>query len=159
LSTKVNLDQGTILSLERAFGDMFSIKALFENLTAYISNQLGMIARFFSFTAITLFLAFLFIPEMPASISRSFRSLSAVSQREFGILLDKLSDVWNGWLRSTVITSVIIGLTTGIELFLFGIPYAGLIGVITGFLNLIPTFGALISYLLVIVVTYTHTFP
>jgi predicted PurR-regulated permease PerM len=93
---------------------------------------------------------------MPANIARSFQSLSAASQREFGILTDRLSDVWNGWLRSTVITSLIIGTATAIELYLFGIPYAGILGVITGFLNLVPTFGPFISYLLIIVVTYTQ---
>jgi len=39
---------------------------------------------------------------------------------------------------------------------MFGIPYAGVLGVITGFLNLIPTFGPLVSYLLIILVTYTQ---
>jgi len=54
--------------------------------------------------------------EMPANIARSFQSLSDVSQREFGILFDRLSNVWNGWLRSTVISSIIIGTTTALEL-------------------------------------------
>jgi predicted PurR-regulated permease PerM len=114
-----------------------------------------MVIRFISFTSISLFLAFLFILEMPANLARSFKSLSSASQREFGIMFDKLSAVWNGWLRSTVITSIIIGSSTAVELFLFGIPYAGILGVVTGFLNLVPTFGPLISYLLIIIVTYT----
>src|SRR5574338_595179 len=93
---------------------------------------------------------------MPANIAMSFQSMSDISQREFGILTDRLSDVWNGWLRSTVITSLIIGTTTALELYLFGIPYAGILGVITGFLNLVPTFGPIVSYLLLILVTYTQ---
>jgi predicted PurR-regulated permease PerM len=114
------------------------------------------VLTFISYTCLSFFLAFLFILEMPANIASSFQSLSAASQREFGILIDRLSDVWNGWLRSTVISSVIIGTTTAIELYLFGIPYAGILGVITGFLNLVPTFGPLVSYLLIIIVTYTQ---
>ena len=55
-----------------------------------------------------------------------------------------------------MITACIIGASTSLELFLFGIPYAGILGVLIGFLNLIPTFGALVSYLLIIIVTYTH---
>ena len=121
-----------------------------------VQNLLGILSNFVFLTSISFVLAFLFILEMPANISRSFQSLSEVSQREFGILFDRLSNVWNGWLRSTVITSLIIGTTTGLELYLFGIPYAGILGVITGFLNLVPTFGPLISYLLIIVVTYTQ---
>jgi predicted PurR-regulated permease PerM len=121
-----------------------------------ISDQLSSGLQFIALTATSFFLAFLFILEMPANLARSFQSLSDVSQREFGILADRLSAVWNGWLRSTVITSIIVGTTTALELFLFGIPYAGLLGVITGFLNLIPTFGPFISYLLIILVTYTQ---
>jgi predicted PurR-regulated permease PerM len=128
----------------------------FEKQAGIIGGLLNITVKFMSFTAISFFLAFLFILEMPANISRSFQNLSEVSQREFGILFGRLSNVWNGWLRSTVITSFIVGTTTGIELFLLGIPYAGILGVITGFLNMIPTLGALISYLLVIVVTYTQ---
>jgi predicted PurR-regulated permease PerM len=124
-------------------------------LTAF-REQIGAAAQCVSGLGIAFFLAFLFILEMPANLARSFESLSDYSQREFGILIDRLSNVWNGWLRSTVITSFLVGVTTAIELYIFGIPYAGILGVIAGFLNLIPTFGPLIAYLLIIVVTYTQ---
>jgi predicted PurR-regulated permease PerM len=127
-----------------------------RNLTEFVGHQLSLVVKVISFSSISFFLAFLFILEMPANLARSFQSLSDVSQREFGILFDRLSNVWNGWLRSTVITSIIIGSTTALELFIFGIPYAGILGVVTGFLNLVPTFGPLISYLLIIIVTYTQ---
>ena len=156
LQEQVEINQEAIFALEQAPGGLFNISIPLENLAGFIIGQLSMMLSFVSFTSISVFLAFLFILEMPANIAKSFRSLSDISQREFGILVDRLSDVWNGWLRSTVITSLIIGTTTALELYLLGIPYAGVMGVITGFLNLIPTFGPLISYLLLIVVTYTQ---
>jgi predicted PurR-regulated permease PerM len=142
--------------LERFMGGSGSSIQLLENLASFVGRQLSMAMQFISLTAISFFLAFLFILEMPANLQRSFQSLSSVSQREFGILFDRLSNVWNGWLRSTVITSIIVGTTTALELALFGIPYAGILGVITGFLNLVPTFGPLISYILIFIVTYTQ---
>ena len=156
LNGQFELSSETIASIEQYLGGGINVTALLEKLVGLIAGQLGMAVTFISYTGISFFLAFLFILEMPANLARSFQTLSDVSQREFGILIDKLSDVWNGWLRSTVITSVIIGTTTALELFLFGIPYAGILGIITGFLNLIPTFGPFISYLLIIVVTYTQ---
>lgn len=156
LDQQFDLNKQTLASLEQALGGTEVVTDFFARLFGTILNQLGFVAAFISYASISLFLAFLFILEMPANIQRSFQSLSDVSQREFGILTDRLSDVWNGWLRSTVITSIIIGLSTGIELYLFGIPYAGLLGIVTGFLNLVPTFGPLISYLLIIIVTYTQ---
>jgi predicted PurR-regulated permease PerM len=133
-----------------------SIPSWLDDAVIYISGQLSMMVKIISFIAISFFLAFLFILEMPNNLQKSFQSLSATSQREFGILIDRLSDVWNGWLRSTVITSIIVGTTTALELALFGIPHAGILGVITGFLNLVPTFGPLISYLLIFFVAYTQ---
>ncbi|HJS17236.1 MAG TPA: AI-2E family transporter [Anaerolineales bacterium] len=156
LNAQFDLNRESVLALERALGGTFNFTLLLGNLLGFIGNQLGMAVTFISFTSISVFLAFLFILEMPANIARSFQRLSDVSQREFGILFDRLSNVWNGWLRSTVISSIIIGTTTALELYLFGIPYAGVLGVITGFLNLIPTFGPLISYVLIILVTYTQ---
>jgi predicted PurR-regulated permease PerM len=121
-----------------------------------LTQLINLIIKLFPASAASFFLAFLFVLEMPANLTRSFRSLSGGSQHEFGILFDRLSAVWNGWLRSTVISSIIVGATTALELYLFGIPYAGALGVITGLLNLVPTFGPLISYLLIIVVTFTQ---
>ena len=156
LQSQVVINEETLSNLQQALGGSVELTTLMEELLGYVGNQLSMAVTFIAFTCISVFLAFLFILEMPANIASSFHSLSDVSQREFGILTDRLSNVWNGWLRSTVITSIIIGVSTGIELYIFGIPHAGIIGVVTGFLNLIPTFGPLVSYLLIIFVTYTQ---
>jgi predicted PurR-regulated permease PerM len=156
LKGQFDLNRETISTFEQALGGSATLTTLLESFFVFILNQLKLLVTFVSFSSISIFLAFLFILEMRANLARSFQSLSDVSQREIGILFDRLSNVWNGWLRSTVITAAIIGTTTGLELFLFGIPYAGILGVITGFLNLIPTFGALVSYLLIILVTYTQ---
>ena len=156
LNAQFDLNREAIANFEQALGGAGNIMNFFTRLTEYILHQLGFVTALITYTALSVFLAFLFILEMPANIARSFQSMSAASQREFGILTDRLSAVWNGWLRSTVITSLIIGTATGVELYLFGIPHAGILGVITGFLNLIPTFGPFISYLLLIVVTYTQ---
>jgi predicted PurR-regulated permease PerM len=156
LNQQVDLNKQTLASLEQALGGTGELVNFFSSVTAYLFHQLRFVGMFVTYTCLSVFLAFLFILEMPANIQSSFRSMSDVSQREFGILVDRLSDVWNGWLRSTVITSLIIGVSTGLELYLFGIPYAGILGVVTGFLNLVPTFGPFISYLLIIIVTYTQ---
>lgn len=156
LESDINLNRDIVAAVEKLFGGSIHFSSIMVRALNYVGYQLSLAVTFVTFTVLSVFLAFLFILEMPANIASSFQSLSDVSQREFGILADRLSGVWNGWLRSTVITSLIIGTTTGLELFLFGIPHAGAIGVITGFLNLIPTFGPLVSYLLIIFVTYTE---
>lgn len=156
LKAQFPLYQEALAALEKRLSGSIPFAMLSNNLTFFVQNLLGILSDFVFLTTMSFVLAFLFILEMPENISQSFQSLSEVSQREFGILFDRLSNVWNGWLRSTVITSLIIGTGTGLELLLFGIPHASILGVITGFLNLVPTFGALVSYLLIIAVTYTQ---
>jgi predicted PurR-regulated permease PerM len=134
--------------------------AVAHDVLAKVSDYLRMLIQlassFFFYSWTSLFLAFLFLLEMPSIFRNSFQSLSDVSRREFGILFNRMAAVWNGWLKSTVITSLMIGVFTGLELYILGIPYAGLIGLIAGFLNLIPSIGPLITYIIIILVTYTQ---
>jgi predicted PurR-regulated permease PerM len=115
-----------------------------RNMALSFGDQLSAGRQFMALAATSFFLAFLFILEMLVKLAKSFQFLSEVSQREFGVLADRLSAIWNGWLRSTAITSIIIATASALELFLSGIPYPGLLGIITGFLNLIPIFDPLI---------------
>jgi predicted PurR-regulated permease PerM len=157
LQNELQVSQNTIALLLNKFpGANTSVTNLLVGILNAFREQLGAAVQCVSGLGVAFFLAFLFILEMPANLARSFESLSEYSQREFGILIDRLSNVWNGWLRSTVITSFLVGVTTALELYIFGIPYAGILGVIAGLLNLIPTFGPLIAYLLIIVVTFTQ---
>lgn len=142
--------------LTKAQGDPQGAQVILGEVADYIGTLLKFTTSFFVYSWTCLFLAFLFLLEMPSIFRNSFQSLSGVSRREFGILFTRMAVVWNGWLRSTVITAVLIGAFTGLELYVMGIPYAGAIGVAAGFLNLIPTFGPLITYILIIIVTYTQ---
>ena len=142
--------------LTKAQGDPEGAQQILSEVAAFIGKLLEFTTSFFFYGWTSLFLAFLFLLEMPSIFRNSFQSLSGVSHREFGILFNRMAVVWNGWLKSTVITALIIGAFTGLQLYLMGIPYAGAIGIAAGFLNLIPTFGPLITYVLIIIVTYTQ---
>ena len=49
------------------------------------------------------------------------------------------------WLVGRGISMLEIGVTTGIGLWLLGVPLAFALGLLTGFLNFVPTFGPLIA--------------
>lgn len=156
LGDNTEIKQGVNSLMAKIPGHNYTTTEVFRDLVSLIGRQLSGTLQLIIYTATAVFLAFLFIIEMPANLRHSFRSLSDVTQREFGILFSRLSTVWNGWLRSTVITSIIVGVTTALELYIFGIPYASILGVVSGLLNLIPTIGPLISYTLILLVTYTQ---
>jgi predicted PurR-regulated permease PerM len=156
LQAGVSETPGLDLLIARFVGGTSVGARFIENLAGDLTGRLSFAAGFITITGVSLLLAFLFILEMPSNLAHSFQRMSDASQRELGILLDRLASVWTSWLRSTGISSIIVGVTTALELWLFGIPYAGILGVIAGFLNLIPTIGPLIAYILIIFVTYTQ---
>ena len=90
LQSQVVINEETLLNLQQALGGSVELTTMMEKLLGYVGNQLGLAVTFIAFTSISVFLAFLFILEMPANIASSFHSLSDVSQREFGILTDRL---------------------------------------------------------------------
>jgi predicted PurR-regulated permease PerM len=156
LQTGLSKTPGLELLIARFVGGAPGGGRFIEEVAADLSRRLSFSWEFITITGVSLVLAFLFILEMPSNLAHSFRRMSDASQRELGILFDRLANVWSSWLRSTGISSIIVGVTTALELWLFGIPYAGILGVIAGFLNLIPTLGPLIAYILIIFVTYTQ---
>jgi predicted PurR-regulated permease PerM len=63
-------------------------------------------------------------------------------------LLRDLDEIVGGFLRGDVITSIFQGTFIGVGLHIIGVPGALLLGVVTGFLCLIPFVGGIISYVL-----------
>ncbi len=80
-------------------------------------------------------------------------------QRRSQRFLKDLDEVVGGYLRGDVITSVFQGVFIGIGLHIIGIPGALLLGVLTGFLCLIPFIGAYIACALVALAALTTPDP
>ncbi len=57
----------------------------------------------------------------------------------------RLNRILGGYLRGQLIVCTMVGLLTGLGLGLFGLPFAVLLGVLTGILNIIPYLGLYIS--------------
>lgn len=57
------------------------------------------------------------------------------------VLSDHVSRVLGGYLRGTLISSTVTGVLAFIGYALIGLPYAGVLGLITGVLNVIPIIG------------------
>ncbi len=67
-------------------------------------------------------------------------------QRRSYRLLRDMDEIMGGYLRGDIITSIFQALFIGIGLYLIGVPGAVLLGLLSGFLNLIPLIGAYIAY-------------
>jgi predicted PurR-regulated permease PerM len=84
---------------------------------------------------------------MSAGKLREFAlSLASDRARAGGALLfTDLGRTLGGWVRGTLVAMLLIGLLTALGLWLLGVPYALLLGILAGLLELIPYLGPWIS--------------
>ncbi len=62
----------------------------------------------------------------------------------------RLNRILGGYIRGQIIVCTIVGVLTGAGLALFRIPFAIILGLVTGFLNVIPFLGFYISFAIVL---------
>lgn len=60
---------------------------------------------------------------------------------EYEIMTAVFSRAMGGYIKGLIITSTCTGIIAGIGFFIIGVPYAGLLGLATGILNVIPIVG------------------
>lgn len=85
------------------------------------------------------------------------RHNAPMMQRErIHFFLDALERVIGGYIRGQLIMSSLIGLLVGVGMFLFGVPYAVLLGVVAFILEFIPIIGTIISGILCVLIAFSH---
>lgn len=86
-------------------------------------------------------ISFWIIMELPG-LSREVRRLVSPQRiDDFEVLVDTLGSVMGGYLKATLLQCLIIGLGCGIGYAILGLPSPAALGIITGFLNIIPVVG------------------
>ena len=75
------------------------------------------------------------------------------------LLFTDLGRTLGGWVRGTLVAMLLIGLLTSLGLALLGVPYALLLGILAGLLELIPYLGPWISGAIAVVVTLLTVDP
>jgi predicted PurR-regulated permease PerM/phosphoglycolate phosphatase-like HAD superfamily hydrolase len=73
---------------------------------------------------------------------------------ELGQLREEISGVWSAFFRGQVALSLIVGMLVWITMTAIGLPNAGLIAVLAGILEVIPTFGPVVASLAAIVTAF-----
>lgn len=114
-------------------GGVAAVASLLGSVVGVVSN-LGL--NFFLIHLTTI----LFLLELP-SLYRQLYETRATLRREWMLLLGKVYNVWVAFFRVQVVTGVIIGTLTWLQLIVMGIPGATVIGVFTALTSLIPNVG------------------
>lgn len=111
-----------------------------------IFGAIGALGNFF----IVLFLGLSFAAQ-PGVYRKGLLHLTPSRHRApMTIIVDRISDTLERWLIAQMITMVAVGAVTWIGLMLIGIPSAFILGVQAGLLTFIPTVGALLGGLIVV---------
>jgi predicted PurR-regulated permease PerM len=111
-----------------------------------ILGTVGALGNFF----IVLFLGLSFAAQ-PSVYRKGLLHLTPPKHRKpVTAIVDRISDTLQRWLIAQMITMVAVGAITWIGLMLIGIPSAFILGVQAGLLAFIPTVGALLGGLIVV---------
>jgi len=89
-------------------------------------------------------LAFYFLNDFER-VRRFVRSTILQGNPRYLTLARKTDAILNSYLRGIVTTSSIVGVAAVIVLSILDVPYAGLLGILTGAFNLIPTLGMFLN--------------
>ncbi|WP_371423647.1 AI-2E family transporter [Tardiphaga sp.] len=109
-------------------------------------GTVGAVGNFF----IVLFLGLSFAAQ-PSVYRKGLLHLTPPKRRgPMTVIVDRISDTLQRWLIAQMITMVVVGAITWIGLKLIGIPSAFILGVQAGLLAFIPTVGALLGGLIVV---------
>jgi predicted PurR-regulated permease PerM len=111
-----------------------------------ILGAVGALGNFF----IVLFLGLSFAAQ-PSVYRKGVLQLTPRKYRaDMTDIVDRISDTLERWLIAQMITMVAVGAVTWIGLMLIGVPSAFILGVQAGLLAFIPTVGALLAGLIVV---------
>ncbi len=100
-------------------------------------------------------LGFYLLVDLP-KIRRTLEALIPVRRRaEVKSVLRDLSRALGGFFRGQLLVAVFVGAASSLALFIVGLPYWALIGMISGLFNLIPLIGPFIGMVFAVFVAFT----
>ncbi len=108
----------------------------------------GAIINFLFNAVLALVIAYYMLRDLPI-IREELLSLSGPGRRdEARMIWTKISTVLGGYLRGQFIIAGIVGALIALGLWILGVPYALVIGLISGIFNIVPYLGPVVGYVL-----------
>jgi HAD superfamily hydrolase (TIGR01549 family) len=74
--------------------------------------------------------------------------------KELRYLREEISRVWSSFFRGQVVLSLIIGVVVWLAMSAAGLPMAGLMGVLAGVLEVVPTFGPILAMIPALLIAF-----
>ena len=105
------------------------------------------------------FLTLFMLLEGPAWVERVLSLMPEESQVRWRQVGHDIYRTVGGYVTGNLVISLIAGVTYGIVLFAFGVPYAVALGLLVAFFDLIPLVGATVATIAVGSVAFIHSIP
>jgi predicted PurR-regulated permease PerM len=141
------------------FTDQISTQFLggLANVTSQVFPFVGSLATVLLSILIVVFLALYFISD-PGVHERGLLRLIPLRYRmRAQEILVKLDTVLRKFLQAQLILMLLIGSSTGLALWVIGMPLAAALGTITGLFSFVPNFGPLVALIPVLAVAIINT--
>ncbi|MEO8633114.1 MAG: AI-2E family transporter [Chloroflexota bacterium] len=135
-------------TLPQRFGDLAA---------AYAADILGVVsatAAVFFNVSLILIIAFLMLNDGDTMWHRFTRALSPELASEAELLRHSADRSFGGFIRGSLILGVIYAVATIVILVPLGVPYAGVLALVSGLTMIIPFFGPIIAMVPVLAVTF-----
>ncbi len=123
------------------------LRALAERvpaLVAFATQQVGAVVGIVTTAALVPVLLFYTLKDFPTLRDGFVSLLPRVDGGRSYVA--EVGRVFGNYVRGQLLISVGNGLLVGVPLFLFGIPFSLLIGLVAGFLNIVPSIGSILTY-------------
>lgn len=116
------------------------------------SGLLGVLGN----TAIILFVA-IYLAAQPGVYSNGIVKLAPPERRpRTRAVLDELGKTLRLWLRGKLLSMTVVGIATGLGLYLLGVPLALGLGILAGLLDFIPYIGPILAAIPALLMAFTQ---
>ena len=105
-------------------------------------------------------LGFFFLKDAKAVNERFLSTLPAADMRyRVAMFLKDVSETMAGYIRAQLLACLIVGVVVGVGLWLLGLPYPLVFGVVAGLFEFVPVVGPLLVGAVAILVASFHSWP
>ena len=127
-------------------GQIQAVVARIPSFVMGLTRQVGALVGLVTTAALVPVLLFFSLKDFPQLRNGLVRLLPRYEgRREY---LERAGVVFGSYIRGLLAISVLSALLVGVPLFLLGVPYSLLLGLMAGLLNLIPSLGSVLTYVL-----------
>lgn len=122
-----------------------SVQGLLSSLASSSVNLLLGLASGLAWSVIVLVLSFWFVKDAPYLRQKVMEMAPIGYQRDVRLLWGEVLGVWKAFLQGQLSLCIVVGLAVSAIMGIVGLPYALLMGLIAGILELIPNIGPVVA--------------